>query len=69
VFRLNELREILGLPMSTLRREARERRLRVSRRAGWYWTTGTWVMQWITSGEVRTRPAGGPRTGDRGDTA
>ena len=52
VFRLDELRAILGLPMTCLKREARLGRLRVSRRSGRYWVTGRWVMAWIEGGEV-----------------
>jgi hypothetical protein len=58
IFRLHELRAVLGLPMTTLRREARKGRLRVSRRAGCYWTTGAWVREWMLSGEVVARPKG-----------
>jgi hypothetical protein len=60
IFRLAELRAVLGLPMTTLRREAREGRLRVTRRAGWYWTTGAWVRQWLESGP-------GPRANGPGE--
>jgi hypothetical protein len=59
IFRLHELRAVLGLPMTTLRREARAGRLRVARRAGWYWTLGTWVREWLEAGEVKPRSAGG----------
>jgi hypothetical protein len=57
--RLDELRAVLGLPLTCLRREARLGRLRVSRRSGRYWTTGRWVMEWVEAGEVkpRVRPA------------
>jgi hypothetical protein len=59
VFRLHELRAVLGLPMTTLRREARAGRLRVARRAGWYGTLGSWVREWLEAGEVKPRQAGG----------
>lgn len=55
VFRLEELRALMGLPLTCLRREARLGRLRVSRRSGRYWTTGQWVREWIEAGEVRPR--------------
>jgi hypothetical protein len=55
VMRLGELAAILALPMNCVRREARLGRLRVSRRGGWYFTTGRWVMAWIEAGEVKTR--------------
>jgi hypothetical protein len=47
ILRLDELRAILGVRKSTLRREVREHRLRVSRRAGCYWVLGSWVRLWI----------------------
>jgi hypothetical protein len=59
VFRLSELQCVLGLLPSTLKREARRRRLRVSKRAGMLWTTGRWVHEWLESGEVK-RPAASP---------
>jgi len=55
VVRLDELRAVLGLPLTCLRREARLGRLRVSRRSGRYWTTGRWVMEWIEAGEVKAK--------------
>jgi hypothetical protein len=51
LLRLEELRELLDVKPSTLKREVREGRLRVSRRAGCYWTTGLWVREWIEGGE------------------
>jgi hypothetical protein len=53
VFRLAELRVILGVPATMLKREARSGRLRVSRRGTFYWTTGRWVHAWLEAGEVR----------------
>jgi hypothetical protein len=53
--RLDELRAVLGLPLTCLRREARLGRLRVSRRSGYYWTTGRWVTEWIEAGEVKPK--------------
>jgi hypothetical protein len=55
LMRLDELRAVLGLPMTCLRREARLGRLRVSRRSGKYWTTGRWIAEWIEAGEVRPK--------------
>lgn len=57
LFKLVELREVLGLPKSTLKREVRLKRLRVSLRAGCYWITGRWVMEWIESGEKGKKSA------------
>jgi hypothetical protein len=55
---LAEWGRILGLPPNCLKREARLKRLRVSRRAGKLWALGSWVRQWIEGGEVRRGPAG-----------
>jgi hypothetical protein len=57
VVTLDELRAVLGVPKSCLRREVRLGRLRVSRRAGRYWTTGAWVREWLEGGEYRPRQA------------
>jgi hypothetical protein len=51
----------LGLNKSTIAREVREKRLRVSKRGGKYFFTGAWLLQWVTDGEQqprkrRTRP-------------
>jgi Helix-turn-helix domain len=49
----------LNLTASTVRRELREGRLRVSKRAGRYFILGKWLIQWIEGGEIRRRePAG-----------
>lgn len=44
--------ELLGVQLSTLRREIRAGRLRVSRRAGRYYFLGDWLLEWIRTGEV-----------------
>jgi hypothetical protein len=56
VFTLVAAGEFLGLPRTCLKREAREGRLRVSRRAGKYWTCGSWLWQWLLAGERARRP-------------
>jgi hypothetical protein len=45
----------LQLKRSTLRREIREGRLRVSRRGGKYLFLGVWLLQWIAGGEVKPK--------------
>jgi hypothetical protein len=51
----------LGVPRSTLGREIRLGRLRVSKRAGRYFILGAWLMEWLKAGEVRRRrPAAEP---------
>jgi hypothetical protein len=43
---------IFRLRKSTLRREIREGRLRVSKRAGRYFVLGAWLLEWLEGGEV-----------------
>jgi len=64
---LGEWQLLLGLPRHTLHREARLGRLRTARRAGRLWALGTWVREWIESGEVRrgARAEGGRQVGGR----
>jgi hypothetical protein len=50
---LDELRQVLGLPKTALKRQVRLGHLRVARRCGRYITTGRWVNEWITQGEHR----------------
>jgi hypothetical protein len=64
LFRLDELRALLGLPVSCLKREIRLRRLRVSKRSGRYWCTGEWVREWIETGEVRQQARADAVNGD-----
>jgi hypothetical protein len=57
-------REALGLTASTIRREVREGRLRVSKRAGRYFLLGAWLLEWIAGGEVRRSGADRGRNGE-----
>jgi hypothetical protein len=57
VFTGAQLVELLGLRTSTLRREIREKRLRVSKRAGRYYFLGTWVREWLEAGEISLKGA------------
>jgi hypothetical protein len=43
---------ILRLKKSTLRREVREHRLRIARRAGRYYLLGRWILEWLEAGEL-----------------
>lgn len=52
VLRLDELRQILNVGRTSLLREKRRGRLKVSKRLGHYWTTGRWVRAWIEGGMV-----------------
>jgi hypothetical protein len=57
VFTVEQIRATLRLTKSTVRREVREGRLRVSRRAARYFLLGVWVRQWLEAGEItRQRP-------------
>lgn len=47
------VREILGLTKTTLSREIRQGRLRVTKRAGRYYFLGEWLLEWLRGGEVR----------------
>jgi hypothetical protein len=82
VYGVTELQEALRLKRSTLRREIRLGRLRVSKRAGAYFFLGSWVLQWIEGGELRRKgseplpcacpadaPAATPRAAKRKGTA
>jgi hypothetical protein len=53
IFTAEEFRRAFGLRKSTLRREVRERRLRVAKRAGKYFILGEWVIEWLRSGELK----------------
>ena len=59
IYRLSELHTLLGVKPTTLRREAREGRLRVARRGGWLWTTGAWIHEWLAAGEVKRHTRNG----------
>jgi hypothetical protein len=48
-----QVNQIFSLRKSTLRREIRSGRLRVSKRAGRYFFLGSWLLEWIEGGEVR----------------
>jgi len=49
----DDARKLLRLRSSTFRREIREGRLRVSKRAGKYFFLGKWLVEWIEGGELR----------------
>jgi hypothetical protein len=52
VFTVAQARQALGLTLSTIRREVRLDRLRVSKRAGKYFLLGEWILDWLRSGEI-----------------
>ena len=50
-----------GLRGTSLPREVRSGRLRVSKRCGRYYILGAWALDWIRAGEVkRAAPVAGP---------
>jgi hypothetical protein len=53
VYFLDTAQAILRLRDSTIRREVRERRLRIAKRAGRYYILGRWLIEWIERGEIR----------------
>jgi hypothetical protein len=55
IYTLRQARLALDLKKSTLPREARLGRLRVSRRGGRYFVTGAWLLDWIKGGAVSPR--------------
>jgi hypothetical protein len=57
VYGVDDAIRIFRLRKSTIRRELREGRLRVSKRAGRYYLLGKWLIEWVESGEL-PRPDG-----------
>jgi hypothetical protein len=55
VYSVAEAVAALRLRQSTIRRELREGRLRVAKRAGRYYLLGKWLLAWIEGGEVCRR--------------
>jgi hypothetical protein len=51
---------LFRMTKSTLRREVREGRLRVSKRGGRYLLLGSWILAWIEAGEVQRRRGQAP---------
>jgi hypothetical protein len=59
VYRLDELTALLKLKKSSLAREVRERRLRVSKRCGTYFFLGEEVLAWLRGGQQAERTLAG----------
>ena len=55
VYTVEDLRRVFGLKASSVRREVRLGRLRISKRCGRYFCLGPWVREWFEDGEVRRR--------------
>jgi hypothetical protein len=60
VYGVDDAIRMFRLRKSTIRREIREGRLRVSKRAGRYFLLGLWLIEWIEAGELRPRQAAVP---------
>jgi hypothetical protein len=52
VFTAPQVRTMLGLRQSSLRREIREGRLRVNKRCGKYFFLGEQLLDWLRGGEI-----------------
>jgi hypothetical protein len=65
VYTIDQARAAFGLARSTLSREVRLGRLRVSVRAGKRFFMGLWLAEWIERGEVR-KPHPAPPNGQAG---
>jgi hypothetical protein len=59
VYGLAQAQIALGLTKTTLGREIRLGRLRVAKRGGKYMILGSWLLEWIASGEVSRQTADG----------
>jgi hypothetical protein len=59
VFTLAGARAALHLTKTTIRREVREGRLRISCRAGRRWLLGRWLIEWLEGGELPREHANG----------
>jgi hypothetical protein len=49
----DSLQAIFRLRKSTIRREWKAGRLRISKRAGRYYVLGEWLIEWLRGGEIR----------------
>jgi hypothetical protein len=55
VLSANAFRRLFGLRPSSLAREVREGRLRVSKRCGKYYILGQWALDWLAAGELKPK--------------
>lgn len=67
VYLASEVRRLLRLRESSLRREIREGRLRVVKRCGRYYFLGEQLLEWLSDGELRRRPEIAARNGTHRD--
>jgi hypothetical protein len=67
VYFVDTFKTLFRLRTSTVRREVREGRLRIAKRAGRYYLLGEWILQWLREGEVPRRS--GPKKASGNGTA
>lgn len=65
VYTVDDLRRIFGLKATSVRREVRLRRLRISKRCGRYYCLGQWVLEWLEDGELKPPQGRGEANADR----
>jgi hypothetical protein len=53
VYTPEQARLVMGMTKSTVSREVRLARLRISRRGGRYLILGSWLLQWVRQGEMK----------------
>jgi hypothetical protein len=53
VYTADSFRKTFGLRISSLRREIRHKRLRVTRLCGKYFILGEWILEWIRCREKK----------------
>jgi len=64
IYSVEDAQRFFHLRKSTIRREGREGRLRIAKRAGRYFILGKWLIEWIEGGELqRRRTEGNARNG------
>jgi hypothetical protein len=57
VYFVDTFEQLFRLTRSTVRREVREGRLRIAKRAGRYYLLGEWILEWLRGGELPRRRA------------
>ncbi len=65
VYLADEFRAVFRLRVSTIRREVREGRLRIAKRAGRYYLLGEWILEWLQGGELPRRQVAADRNGEK----
>jgi len=58
VYRLGQVKDLLGLYATTIRAERKAGRLRVGRRGRRYFVLGAWLWEWLEKGELPSRQTG-----------